>query len=229
VKTIETSSPIDPGPSSAVPNERHPAKFQHAYRWNIPTCGLRRCHCSCHATEAAFGRFWNLEYTTRSRLLRKCDYAKCSTRRGIWKFRLSFSQYGLPWAVIGGLEFLSQAGSYSIRPALQVQRVVRYTSPGFETLFSLRYGEISLQETERRFRSLARSDPTFRTHEDPSGTSYVQVSWRLCNLNISRMFVTNTLEKALVDKGPWIKENEFRLLQLLVCELGVSLQREDHR
>ncbi|KAL2692465.1 hypothetical protein Neosp_002874 [[Neocosmospora] mangrovei] len=73
-----------------------------------------------------------------------------------------------------GLRLLAGTGSFSIQPALQVERVVKYTSPGFEIIWRLRRRLIKVDEACIAFRLLAREDPTLELHVDPSGSSYIE-------------------------------------------------------
>lgn len=93
---------------------------------------------------------------------------------------------------MGGIDLLSQAGRYGIRPALQVQRVVRYTSEGFLALFRCFHREISIEDCQDRLRSLARADPTFIHHVDPSGRNYVQVR-AMPGLKVHFQVIANTI------------------------------------
>lgn len=73
------------------------------------------------------------------------------------------------------LELLSGGGRYALRPALTIERVVKYTSPGFEALWRFQQGSMSLLETQERYRELIKSDPSMRQHVNPGGRNYVQV------------------------------------------------------
>ena len=148
---------------------RRAPQFQRA------PCSNKHCHCSCHRTEHASGRYWGLEYTSLSAILGSCDNKLCSSRRARWNLRVAFTRYGIPWAVCAGLEFLSGAGTYAIRPALSLQRVVKYTSPGFEILWKCQYHELSLSEAKEGFLSLKRTEPSLKQHVNPRGDSYVRV------------------------------------------------------
>lgn len=144
---------------------------------NAPACSVRHCCCSCHLTGNIFGRFWGLEYTPLSVLLRKCNNEWCTSRRVRCNIRLAFSKYGIPWAVTAGLDFISEAGGCAIRPALQMQKIVNYTSPGFEILWLCKNFQISLSEARMKFTELYRSDPSLKHHVNPAGKSYTQVEF----------------------------------------------------
>lgn len=147
------------------------------------SCGLQHCHCSCHLTETIVGRYWGIQYTPLSVLFGKCDNKECTSRRPLWKlrfalskYRIPMSKYRIPWAFIMGIEWVSGNGKYTLRPALSLERVVKYTSPGFEILWKCQNHEISLPEAEESFLKLFKSDPSLKTHVNPGGNGYVRVS-----------------------------------------------------
>ncbi|KAL3486929.1 hypothetical protein BJX62DRAFT_13093 [Aspergillus germanicus] len=145
-----------------------------ARRAKIRNCTDKHCHCSCHINHNTSRRFWSFEYTPLSIILRPCDYSGCTGRRYRWNLRLSLTRYGLPLSVTAGLEFISAAGTYSLRPVLTAQGVVKYTSPGFETLWRFSHDDISLGEAQERLLEVRRTDSSMRYHINPSGHSYVQ-------------------------------------------------------
>lgn len=55
------------------------------------------------------------------------------------------------------------------------ERIVKYTSPGFESLRRLERLDISFAAAQTRLVELYQSDSSFRHHRDPSGRSYLQV------------------------------------------------------
>jgi len=91
------------------------------------------------------------------------------------QFRAAFSQLGIPWAVILGVDLTVELGKFTLCPTLQLQRVVKYTSPGFEILWKLKEEALSWDDAEAQFRELYRMDPTFGSQVDPSGSGYLEV------------------------------------------------------
>jgi hypothetical protein len=98
-------------------------------------CTRAHCHCSCHMTRRSSDRFWFFEYSPMFLWSSSCSTSQCTATRYRWSLQFALSNYKIPFKVHTTLEFIAQAGMYSLRPALSVQRVVRYTSPGFETLW----------------------------------------------------------------------------------------------
>jgi hypothetical protein len=77
--------------------------------------------------------------------------------------------------VKAGVELIAGAGMYSLRPALSTERVVKYTSPGFEALARFQDGLLTLSEVQDKFRELKRCDLSLNQHIHPGGHNYVQV------------------------------------------------------
>ena len=138
-------------------------------------CATKACSCSCHRSSRISRRFWALDYTSLSPPSNKCDNPSCTASAYGFRLRVALSQLGIPWSVTIGLRFLAGIGSFSIQPALQVERVVKYTSPGFEIIWRLQHQLITADDACISFRLLAREDPTLKLHVDPSGSSYVEV------------------------------------------------------
>jgi hypothetical protein len=141
-----------------------------------PQCSMLHCHCSCHITKQVGGRYWYLEYTPLADISRKCDNIRCTARRHRLEFRAALSKFGISWAVALGLDLTIEFGKFSLLPALELQRVVKYTSPGFVTLWKLSENILSWDDAEAQFRDLYRSDPTFTRQVDPIGLGYLEVS-----------------------------------------------------
>ena len=172
-----TKVDIDSGTESDPAEQSTAISLAGAFsRVNAPACSVRHCCCSCHLTGNISARFWGLEYTPLSVLLRKCDNERCTSRHLRYNLRLALSKYGIPWAVAAGLDFLFEAGGYSIRPALRMERIVTYTSPGFETLWRCQNSLISSSQARTTFVKLYRSDPSLERHVNPAGKSYIQVT-----------------------------------------------------
>ena len=117
-----------------------------------------------------------IQYTPLADMLKICDNAACTARRHRVQFRAALSQMGISWAVILGLDLTFEMGKFILRPGLQLERVVKYTSPGFEALWKLSEAKLSWNDAQARFRELHHTDPTFCSQVDPSGHGYLQVS-----------------------------------------------------
>lgn len=139
-------------------------------------CSLHHCHCSCHLTENSLGRYWGFEYTPLSVMLGKCDNKGCDTKNIRWKFRFTLNKLKIPWAFLMDFELILGAGKYSLRPALVLQQVVNYTSPGFEILWKCENSCMSLSEARRELRELNRLPSPLRQHVNPEGKNYIQVN-----------------------------------------------------
>ncbi|KAH8892284.1 ankyrin [Thozetella sp. PMI_491] len=119
----------------------------------------------------------------------------------------ALSRYGIFKALEVGIDFWSESGGYTLRPALKVQPIVPYTSPGFEIIMRLKEGLLSFEEATTNLEELHRAEPTFKNHRNPAGMSYVH---------------------ELVRYGPWInQEQQFSLIRLFVETFNVDLAAED--
>lgn len=141
-------------------------------RWN---CETRHCSCSCHNTCKVSSRFWALEYTPFTTRGRVCDNEMCGGTKYQVALRFALSQLGIRWLAALQLHVAVGAGSLSLRPSLVMQRIVPYTSPGFEILHRVQYDGMSFEEARNKLVDLCRSDPTFKDHVNPSGYSYIEV------------------------------------------------------
>lgn len=139
------------------------------------SCTVHHCHCSCHLTNNSLGRYWGFEYTPISIIFGKCDNKRCDMKNVRWSFRLALNKLSIKWAFLIDLEVILGAQTYSLRPALSLQRVVNYTSPGFETFWKCKNHYISLSEAQDQLRMLDKSPSPLRHHVNPDGRNYIRV------------------------------------------------------
>ncbi|KAH7007456.1 hypothetical protein EDB80DRAFT_457730 [Ilyonectria destructans] len=137
-------------------------------------CLSRYCSCICHRTERTSRRFWALEHTPLAIFQQICDKESCDVVKHGGTFRFALSRLGIRWATVIQLYFVNTSGKYSLRSSFEVERVVPYTSPGFEILWNIREDIITFEEGREALVHLHRTDPTFPNHVDPSGKSYIE-------------------------------------------------------
>ncbi|KAL3468596.1 hypothetical protein BJX64DRAFT_295762 [Aspergillus heterothallicus] len=174
-------------------------------------CARIHCHCSCHMMRRRSDRLWSIEYSPWSLFSNSCDTPQCTATRYRWSLQSALSRYGIPFKVCAGLEIIAGAGTYSLKPALRVDSVVRYTSPGFETIWRFKQGCITLSEAQDTFRELAKSGRSLKSHINPGGRNYVQ---------------------ELLCTGPAFgqhQDDQFKLLKFLVREIGINLATLDQK
>ena len=204
----------------------HPVRYRAAGH----RCGTRRCGSLCHLTGNKTGRFWFLEYTPLSILLTRPDNGKCETGQLCLSLRLALSNYGIPFALIAGLNITSDPTGVTLRPSLRTEPIVNYMSPGFETLIRLKHYDITVDEAKRRFIKLFRSDSSFKDHRDPSGKGYLQVTHLLSYVGYVRLFIRSAdlvLPQRLLE-WPWRPSyNQFALFDLFTKEFDMSLADQD--
>ncbi|KAK2036714.1 ankyrin [Colletotrichum somersetense] len=169
------------------------------------SCLSRYCSCSCHRTEKTSRRFWALEYTPLAVLQQTCDVPSCNAAKYGGSFRIALSQLGVRWAAAIQFYILVESGKFSLRPCLEVEPIVPYTSPGFELIWRCEMGLIRFEEARKGLIELKRTDPTFGKHVDPSGRSYIEV----------------------ISQRPWRSDKQFRLLELFMKEFKMSKGTEN--
>jgi len=204
----------------------HPVRYQATRH----RCGTRHCGSLCHLTGNKAGRFWFLEYTPLSILLTRPDNGNCESGQFCLSLRLALSNYGIPFALIAGLNITSDPTGVTLRPSLRTERTVKYTSPGFETLVRLKHDNITVDEAKRRFIKLFRSDSSFKDHRDPSGKGYLQVTHLLSYVGCVRLFIRSAdvvLPQRLLEY-PWRPSyDQFALFDLFTEEFGMRLYDQD--
>ncbi|SCO00523.1 uncharacterized protein FFB20_11240 [Fusarium fujikuroi] len=118
--------------------------------------------------------------------------------------RFALSQLGIRWAAIIQLYIVTTSGRYSLRPIINFERVVPYTSPGFVILLELRNLMISFEDGREQLVHLHRTDRTFPDHVDPSGKSYIE------NLLMAPA------------RSPVEREYRYKLLEVFMGEFGIT-------
>jgi hypothetical protein len=177
---IDTTPPLPPTPASYSSDKSkvdsnaiaciQPPKFRR--HWN---CAERYCSCSCHHTVRTTRRFWSLEYTPLDVFRQTCDNKSCNATKYGGTFSVALSQLGIRWSAIIQFHILAAPGKFLFRPAFEMERIVPYTSPGFETLWRCEQDLITVEEARDSLIDLYRSDPTFKNHVNPAGKSYIEV------------------------------------------------------
>jgi hypothetical protein len=177
---ILTIPPLSPAPAS---NSSSQSKVDsHAVSCNLPprvrrrwNCAERHCSCCCHRTAKTAGRFWAVKYTPLDVFRQTCNSKSCNATKYGGIFRFALSPLGIWWSANIQFHVLAAQGKFSLRPAFEVERIIPYTSPGFETLWKCKNHLITFEEARDRLVDLYRSDPTFKNHVNPGGKSYIEV------------------------------------------------------
>jgi hypothetical protein len=116
------------------------------------------------------------------------------------------SWLGIPVAILISGELVTGTAGYSLRPSLQIHRVVGEKSLGFNIMLRLEWDDLDAEAAKDLFQQLYRSDSTFKTHINPQGRTYLQ---------------------ELVHYGPWGQyghrsEEQLEMLKFFVQELGIT-------
>lgn len=155
------------------------------------SCTVRHCSCRCHRRTGINRRFWALDYNPLAVLRENCDRAECNATEYGFSFRVALTQLGINWSLAIGLQVQMAAGRVGLRPNLQMERTVPYTSPGFELIWRCSHNLISYEEAQQGLVDLYRSDPTFKNHVAPDGRSYIEVG--LCLTKYSPSVINNRI------------------------------------
>jgi hypothetical protein len=177
---ILTTPPLSPAPAS---NSFDESKLDsHAISCNPPlrtrrrwNCAERHCSCCCHRTAKTAGRFWAFNYTPLDVFRQTCNNKSCNAINYGGAFSFALSPFGIWWSATIQFHVLAAQGKFSLRPPLELERIVPYTSPGFETLWRWENNLITFEEARDRLVNLKRSDRTFKNHVNPGGKSYIEV------------------------------------------------------
>ncbi|KAH7011068.1 hypothetical protein EDB80DRAFT_890962 [Ilyonectria destructans] len=167
------SSPSECSSSTPTSGEslRPPRLLKPPRCWD---CEKRHCSCSCHSITNTNGRFWALEHTALSVFTKTCSNEFCSVTRYRVGFRIALSQFGIGQSVTIQLSLVVGGGSFSPSQGLTLERIVPYTSPGFEILWKVEKGYMTFEKARKGLIALRKSDGTFKDHVDPSGRSYIE-------------------------------------------------------
>lgn len=94
------------------------------------------------------------------------------------RFSTSFSlaQLGLLWRLQTSIIISWGSGAYSIAPELQLERLVKFTSPGFEILWSCEQGYIRWSTAEKELEKLFRMGQASPLDTDTRGRIWIEVS-----------------------------------------------------
>ncbi|KAK2018716.1 ankyrin [Colletotrichum eremochloae] len=163
-------------------------------------CLSRSCSCSCHRTVRTFRRFWALEYTPLAVFQQTCNLPSCNSAKYGGMFRIALSQLGVRWAAVIQFYILAESGKFSMRPCFEMERIVPYTSPGFELIRRCKYDLIGFETARKGLIDLKNTDPTFPTHVNPGGKSYIEA----------------------ILEYPWEFEPQFQLLKLFMQDFKMS-------
>lgn len=88
----------------------------------------------------------------------------------------SFAQLGLLWRLQTSIIISWGSGAYSIAPGLQLERLVKFTSPGFEILWSCEQGDIRWSTAEKELEKLFRTGQASPLDTDTRGKIWIEVS-----------------------------------------------------
>lgn len=100
-------------------------------------------------------------------------YCKNKNRYQISSF-LGLCRFGLLWAFQASLDLSWGNYGFSITPNLQIQRLVKHTSPGFEVLWKCQTNRLDIQSAREALFELFSTGAASPTDIDPQGRTWLR-------------------------------------------------------
>jgi hypothetical protein len=116
-----------------------------------------------------------LELPSLSTLWNTCNQISCTRRQHHAYVWIGFTRIGVPFAISASLEVLLASVKFSITPSLAIERIVKYTSPGFELLWKCQSGQLQWPEAKENFVDIIRSGKASVNDINPRGQSLLEV------------------------------------------------------
>lgn len=92
---------------------------------------------------------------------------------------INLSRVGILWALQLSLKLSWGSRGYSISPCLQIQRIVKHTSPGFAILWRCQTGQIDVTSAIKTLFCLFKEGKASPHDVDPGGRGWLEASLRL--------------------------------------------------
>jgi ankyrin repeat protein len=148
-------------------------------------CINNRCLCCCHQQKVRSWGYLHLRAPTSS-ILRPCNRASCKARslKTTAAVDLSWMKIGL--AIFTSLEVFWGFGGFSIKPSLDIKRVVSPDSRGFRISSKFRTGEYSAVKAVEEFRKAFQSGEASLLDITPDGRSLTEAIMDITSLEAAQ-------------------------------------------
>ena len=156
------------------------------YREEGLLCATNRCLCSCHQRVAQSWGYLHFLHTQSSSIRSPCNRASCKTRSLKAMAAVDLSWLKLRYAIITSLEILWGLGGFSIKPSMEVKRVVAPGSRGFEISNKFRNGHYSAEEAAEAFHQAFQQGQASLMDVTPDGWSLTQSMMELTSLEAAQ-------------------------------------------
>lgn len=97
-------------------------------------------------------------------------------RRRHFQTFIVLARVSIPWCLKASLDLRWGYGCYSIAPALELERIVKYTSPGYEIFWKCEIGILDLPSGLLQLDRLFRAGRASPLDIDPGGATWLEVS-----------------------------------------------------
>jgi ankyrin repeat protein len=176
----ETTSAFDP---SLLPR-----RFYQARRSDDvgSRCTNNRCLCRCHQQTVSSWGYLHMLHTQPSSILTSCNRPSCKTRSLKARALVDLSWTKISFAIITSLQVFWGLGGFSIKPSLDVKRVVAPDSRGFQISDKFRTGQYSAEEAAEAFRKAFRNGEASLMDMTPDGQSLTESMMEITSLKAAQ-------------------------------------------
>lgn len=149
-------------------------------------CTNNRCLCCCHQQVLWPWGCLRLSHTQTSSIRTPCNRTSCKVRSLKTMVAADLSWMKIRLAVIASLEIFWGLGSLSIKPSLDVKRIVAPDSRGFSISNKFRTGEYSAVEAVKEFRGAFQRGEASLMDVTPDGRSLTESIMEIDSLEIAQ-------------------------------------------
>jgi len=176
----ETTSAFDP---SLLPR-----RFSRVRRSDDVSsrCTNNRCLCRCHQQIVSSWGYLHMLHTQPSSILTSCNRPSCQTRSLRARALVDLSWAKISFAIITSLQVFWGLGGFSIKPSLDVKRVVAPDSRGFQIAGKFRTGQYSAEEAAEAFRKAFRNGEASLMDLTPDGQSLTESMMEITSLKAAQ-------------------------------------------
>jgi ankyrin repeat protein len=176
----ETTSALDPSLLSL--------RFVRARRSDDvgSSCTNNRCLCRCHQQVASSWGYLHMLHTQPSSIRTSCNRPSCKNRSLEARALLDLSWMKISFAIITSLQVFWGLGGFSIKPSLDVKRVVAPDSRGFQISDKFRTGQYSAEEAVEAFRKAFRNGEASLMDLTPDGQSLTESLMEITSLKAAQ-------------------------------------------
>ena len=149
-------------------------------------CTNNRCLCCCHQQVGHSWGYLHLLHTQASSIRNPCNRASCKARSVKAMAAVDLSWMKLRLAIITSVQIFWGLGGFSIKPSLDVKRIVAPDSRGFKISEKFRIGEYSAEEAVDEFRKAFRQGEASLMDVTPDGRSLTESMMQITSLEAAQ-------------------------------------------